>query len=78
MVSCADLVKYKSELKDIYNIITQENNYNWIINHPYISTYDVCKDISEIFAFGRFNFIVEINSSLCYINNNNHILACGI
>ena len=27
-----------------------DDNINWIINHPNISTYDVCKDITSIFA----------------------------
>ena len=50
LISCAELMKYDSELKKIYSNIIQEKNIKWIINHPDISTYDVCKSISSIFA----------------------------
>lgn len=50
MFSCAELIKYKKELMRIHKIITKEENLSWIINHNTVSTYDVCKDITSIFA----------------------------
>lgn len=50
LISCADLMKYKKELEAIYKTICKKENFSWIINHPQISTYDICKDISKIFA----------------------------
>lgn len=49
-ISCSSLMKYKEQLKSIYEKIILPNNFSWIINHPSVSTYDVCKDISSIFA----------------------------
>ena len=48
--TCADLIEYKEELKKIYEQISLKSNINWIVNHPLISTYDVCKNIVSIFA----------------------------
>lgn len=49
-VTCSQLIKYKKELNEIYETITKEENLSWIVNHDKISTYDVCKDITSLFA----------------------------
>ena len=49
-MSAAKLMEYKKELQLIYNKITKQKNLSWIVNHPEISTLDVCKDITSIFT----------------------------
>lgn len=49
-INCASFMKYSNHLNKIYNEIVKEDNYSWIVNHPSISTYDVCKDITSLFA----------------------------
>lgn len=50
LVSCAEMIDYKKELNEIYKEIIEPDNMSWIVNHPEISTYDICKDITKIFA----------------------------
>ena len=49
-VSASELIKYRNELEEIYKEITKKKNFDWIKNHPYISTYDICKSIVLLFA----------------------------
>ena len=48
--TCSELISYKDELEKIYNQISSNKNMSWIINHPVISTYDVCKNIVSLFS----------------------------
>ena len=50
LISCSKLLDYEAELNEIYKEISTKENMSWIINHPSISTYDVCKDITSIFT----------------------------
>ena len=50
LMSSSKLMDYESSLKKIYDVIHKKENLDWIINHPHVSTYDVCKDIMKIFA----------------------------
>lgn len=49
-VSCAELMRYKYELQEIYNEINKQENLSWIVSHKDISTLTLCNDITSIFA----------------------------
>ena len=49
-MTCADLIKYEKQLKKIHEQINTAENLSWIANHNQISTFDICKDITSMFA----------------------------
>ena len=49
-MTCADLIKYEKQLRKIHEQINTAENLSWIANHNQITTFDICKDITSMFA----------------------------